>query len=332
MAVTKIADIVKPEPIFRDYMVERTAQKSRIFQSGMVNRDPEISTFASGKGSIFELPFWNDVTGSSEILDDSNALTPASMSTEKERAIKHYRGAAWQANDLAAALAGDDPLESVLNQVGQYWARDMQRQILVPSLTGIFDGPLSSTHVKDVAIEDGNNAGDSEKISTQNILDTVALLGDSWDQITAMVVHSVVYFKMVSLNLINFEPLSEQGITIPRFLGREVIVDDSVYTEAGNTSGTKYSTYMFGQGAVAFGEGSAPSLSDEEAVETDRDSLAGNDIFITRRHMIFHPRGLKFTGTPSGTSPSKSELEDGSNWAKAFEDKNIPILELVTNG
>lgn len=332
MAKTQISDIVKPEPIFRDYAVERTAQKSRIIQSGLAQGSPEFNQFASGKGSVFELPFWGDVTGDSEILSDGSALTPAKISAQKEKAVKHFRGKAWSANDLAGALAGDDPLESVLNMVGDFWARDMQRNILVPSLTGVFDGPLSSTHVNDIAIEDGDNATDSELIGQDAILDTVKLLGDSWDRITAMVVHSTVYFRLVRQNLIDFEPLSEQGITIPRFLGREVIVDDSVNTEDGGTSGTKYSTYLFGAGAVAMGEGGAPSLPDDEAVETDRDTLAGDDIFITRRHMLFHPRGLQFTGTPSGVSPSASELRDGSNWAKAYEDKNIPMLQLVTNG
>ena len=46
---------------------------------------------------------------------------------------------------------------------------------------------------------------------------------------------------------------------------------------AGSTSGNKYTTYLFGEGAVGHGEGGAPSLEDIEAVETDRDALAGDD-------------------------------------------------------
>jgi len=333
MAETKIADIVKPEPLFRDYVVERTAQKSRIFQSGMVEQSPAFNEFASGKGSVFELPFWNDVTGDDELLDDSSALTPSSITAEKESAVKHYRGKAWSVNDLASALAGNDPMDSVVDRVGEYWARTLQRKLLVPSLTGVFAGPLSASHVNDISVEDGNNVTDSELIGQDAILDTVQLLGDSWDSVTSMVMHSVPYFRLVKLNLIEFEPLSEQGITVPRFLGREVIVDDSVYTEPTNTNpGTKYSTYFFGTGAMAYGEGGAPSLPDDEAVETDRDTLAGNDILITRRHVIFHPRGVKFTGSPSGVSPTSAELENGSNWAKSFDDKNISLLSLVSNG
>lgn len=333
MADTKISDIVKPEPLFRDYMVQRTAEKSRLFQSGMIQQGAEFNEFASGKGSAFELPFWNDVTGDDEVLDDNNALSPSAITAEKEKAVKHFRGKAWGVNDLAAALAGDDPMNSVLDRVAQYWARTMQRNLLVPSLTGIFRGPLNSTHVNDISVDDGNNVTDSELIGQDSILNTVQLLGDSWDQVTSMVMHSVPYFRLVRLNLIEFEPLSEQGITIPRFLGREVIVDDSVFTEPTNTNpGTKYHTYLFGSGSVAFGEGGAPSLPDDEAVETDRDRLAGTDYLITRRHVIFHPRGLKWTGNASGVSPNSGELNTGGNWAKAFDDKNIHLLALITNG
>jgi len=332
MAVTQISDIVRPEPLFRDSVIERTAQKSRIIQSGMAQRSGEFDQFASGKGSVFNLPFFQDVTGDSEILSDGTALTPTAITQAQESAVKHYRGKAWGANDLSAALAGQDPLAGVVNAVGDYWARDLQRNILVPSLTGVFTGPLSATHVNDIAIEDGNAATSSELVSSQAILNTMVNLGDSWDRIGAMIVHSVVYFRLVSLNLISFEPLSEQGITIPRFLGREVITDDSVYTVAGNTSGTKYYTYFFGTGAIAYGEGGAPSLPDNEAVETDRDSLAGNDYLISRRHVIFHPRGVRWTGTSAGISPTKAEMENGANWAKVYEDKNIPLLALVTNG
>lgn len=332
MAETKIDDIVKPEPIFRDYMVQRTAEKSRLIQSGMVERNDTFDEFASGKGSKFELPFWQDATGDDEILDDGEALTPSAITAEKESAVKHYRGKAWGVNDLAAALAGSDPMDAVLNRVAQYWQRTLQRNILIPSLRGIFDGPLKDTHVKDISTEDGDSAESDNLINSDAILETVELLGDSWDQITAMVVHSKVYFRMVKQNLIEFEPLSEQGIQIPRFLGREVIVDDSVHTESGDTSGTKYHSYLFGNGAIAYGEGGAPSLPDNEAVETDRDRLAGTDYLITRRHVIFHPRGVRFTGSPSGVSPDKDEMTDGSNWSKSFEDKNIALLSLVSNG
>ena len=332
MAKTQIADIIDPE-IFKDSMLERTAEKSRLFQSGLVQTDAEFDELASGKGRTFHMPHWNDLTTGSEGLSDSSSLTPAKLAQEEDIAVKHMRGAAWSANDLAGALAGDDPMDRVVNRVANFWMRDMQKQVLIPSLKGAFASALSSTHVNDIASEDyDNNGSDSNLISSDAVIDTVGLLGDSWDQIVAISMHSVPFQRLQKLNLIEFEPLSEQGITIPRFLGREVIVDDGMPTEAGDTSGTKYTTYMFAESAVGYGEGGEPSLSPEEAAETDRDTLAGDDIFVSRRHFLMHPRGVAFTGSIAGSTPTVAELETGGNWAKRFDDKNIPVVQLTTNG
>lgn len=334
MAVTQIADIIKPEPLFLDSVVERTAELSEIFQSGMVQRDPMFDELARGKGSIFDMPFWNDLSTGSSVLSDSSSLTPKKLTQSKDRAVKHFRGDSWQSNDLAGILAGDNPQERVRDMLADYWARDMQSEILVPSLTGIFATALASTHVNDVAIEDGDNAAESNLVSSDNIIDTAKLLGDAWKRVRAIVVHSVVHARMQKLGLIETEQLQDQDISVETFLGRRVIEDDGVPVVAGGTSGNKYTTYLFGPNAIGFGDGS-DALDDNSgamALETDRDSLAGNSILISRRQFIMHPRGVQFSGSPSGASPTKTELENGANWTKAWEDKNIVLLKLVTNG
>lgn len=334
MAVTQISDIIKPEPLFLDSMVERTTELSRLFQSGMVQRDPEFDSLASGKGTIFDMPFWDDLSTGSEILSDSSSLTPAKMTQSKDRAVRHFRGRAWQSNDLAGIIAADNPQERARDLLASFWARDMQKNVVIPSLTGIFATALSSTHVNDVAIEDGDNAQESNLIGSDVVIDTANLLGDHWDRVSAIAMHSKPFSRLQKLGLIEFEQLQEQSIEIPRFLGRQVIVDDGVPTASGGTSGTKYTTYMFGENSVGFGDGSANlgQNSGGMALETDRDSLAGNDILISRRQFLMHPRGVQFSGTPSGVSPDKSELETGGNWTKAWEDQNIVLLKLVTNG
>lgn len=332
MAKTQIADIIKPEPLFRDSVVERSTELSAFWQSGIVRSDPTLDGFASGKGSIFDLPFWNDLSGVSEILSDSGALTPTKLDQSKDRAVKHFRGRAWSANDLAKALAGDDPIDRVVEFVASWWARAMQVDVLLPSLQGIFVTALAATHVIDIAIEDGDNALDANLIGSDAVIDVQNLLGDHWMAITAMAMHSKPFSRLQKLNLIEFMPLAQQNIEVPTFLGRRVIVDDGMPVAAGSTSGSKYTTYLFGDGAVGHGEGRAPSLEDSEAIETDRDALAGDDIFVTRRHFILHPRGVQFSGTPAGASPSTAELQNGANWTKAWQDKNIQIVQLITNG
>ena len=332
--MTTISDIIKPEPLFLQSILEQSTELSRLFQSGLVSREAVFDDFARGKGSVFDMPFWNDLSGASEGLSDSSSLTPQKLTQDKDRAVKHFRGAAWEVNDLAPIMVGDSAATRIRNRLSSFWNRDMQKTILIPSLTGIFDSALASTHVNDVAIEDGNNATDTELIGSDQVIDTANLLGDHWDRITAMVMHSKPFARLQKLNLISFEPLSEQGIEVPRFLGREIIVDDGVPVVDGGTNGKKYTTYLFGAGAVAMGDGTDAivDVTETPAFEEERDGLAGNSYFISRRQFIMHPRGVQFSGTPSGVTPTVSDLETGSNWTKAWSDKNIPIVSLVTNG
>lgn len=330
MAVTRITDVIVPD-IWTPYMQERTAERSALFQSGIIATDGEMNELAKGASDTVNVPFFKDLGGSSESDDDnpSNPATADSITTGKDIAVKHFRRKAWGSADLTAALSGDDPMDAIANLVADFWDRDMQKSILLPALNGVFatGGALAGTHVYDIAIEDGNNAAATNLIGSDAIIDSVGLLGDAWEKITGMVVHSVVFRRMQKLNLIEEEYLSEQNITIRRFLGRRVIVDDGMPKVAGASSGQKYTTYLFGNGSLAYGEG-APKV----ATETDRDSLAGVDYLINRRHFFLHPRGVRWSGTTAGHTPTTGELETAASWTKVYEDKNIAVVKLVTNG
>ena len=67
--------------------------------------------------------------------------------------------------------------------------------------------------------------------------------------------------------------------------------------------------------------------------ETDRDSLAGEDILVTRSHFLMHPRGIKFTGASvAGSSPTNAELEAAANWSRVYERGSCRIAAIHTNG
>lgn len=329
MAKLKLADIIEPS-VFAPYSLQRTTELSRLYQSGLVAGSPEFDALASGEGRTFNMPYFEDLDGESEGLSQTDALTPAKMSTSQDIAVKHFRGKAWASNRLTKKVIGSpDPMRLVADLVAGFWTRDMQKSILLPSLTGVFTTALASSHVRDVAIEDGTAAAEANLIGSSQIIRSAGLLGDHWDEITAMAMHSVPFQRLQELNLIETVRLEDQGITVNRFLGREVIVDDGMPVAAGSTSGYKYTTYLFGAGAFALGNG---MVDDDEAIEIDRDSLAGDDYLISRRHFILHPRGVAFTGSPAAETPTTAELQTGSNWAKRYDDKKIKIIKLVTNG
>jgi hypothetical protein len=329
MAKTQIADIIQPA-VFNPYVIKETMAKSALFQSGIVQPVPELQ-LGVGKGNrTINMPYFTDLTGNSQLLSDSSALVPKKIGTNQDVAVQLFRGDAWSSNDLAGTLSGADPQGAIGNLVAGYWARDFQAT-LISMLNGVFNptgGTLGTTHTNKISIEDGNAATSTNKISAGAVIDTMSKLGDAYDQLTAIVMHSVPYFNLVKQDLIQFIQPSGADVQIPTFLGKRVIVDDGCPVVAGTTSGFKYTSYLFGAGAVGYAEGTP-----EVPTETDRDSLAGDDILVNRKHYVLHPRGVKFTNTTvAGVSPSNTELALVANWSKVYEDKAIRMVSMVTNG
>ena len=64
--------------------------------------------------------------------------------------------------------------------------------------------------------------------------------------------------------------------------------------------------------------------------EQDRDILAKQDVFTSTRVFTMHPRGVKWVGTPTGSTPSNSELATSTNWALVEAPKNVAIAQVLT--
>ena len=311
MPVTKIADVIVPE-LFTQYVIEKTAEKSRILQSGIAIAKPKLNELVTAGGLTINMPFWQDLQGDDEVLSDQNPLTPGKIGANKDVAALLMRGKAWGANDLAGALAGDDPMRAIADRIADYWARKEQK-VLVSVLGGVFASEIMQDHVLDKS---------AQKIDGTIVLDGKQLLGDSAENLQAIMMHSAVYTELQKQNLIEFVPASDGKVMIPKYLTYDVIVDDGMPYDA--ESGV-YTTYLFARGVIGRGEGTPV---DFVSTETDRDSLAGEDYLIHRRAFVMHPMGIKWVGNPAGVTPSNAELATGTNWERVYESKNIGMVAI----
>lgn len=319
MAITQIVDIIEPS-VFTPYFIQRTTELTAFMNSGIVSAVPEILSEMSAKGKrggLINMPFWNDLDGDDEVLADNDSLTPAKIGTGQDIAVMLMRGKAWETNDLASALAGDDPMKAIGELVAKYWARRNQAA-LIQIVKGAMAASNMIGNVKDISGE----TGDAAIFSATGVIDACGLLGDSQESLSGMAVHGNVYTAMKKQDLIDFVTNSEQGTRIPYYMEKQVIVDDTLPT-SGSGSDTIYESCLFGNGAIGYGEAEAPV-----ATEVDRDSLGGNDILVTRRHIVLHPRGIKWKGALSANkkSPSNVELATADNWERVYENKNIKIV------
>lgn len=314
MAKTQIADVIVPQ-VFNPYVIARTNQLSALYQSGIITNDPQLDALAAGGGKLINMPYWNDLSGASQILSDSAALTLNKITAGQDIAVLHGRGQAWSTNDLAHTMAGADPMRAIGDLVAAYWAREFQT-LTFSTLKGVFAAASMSGNVLDISALTGSLA----VLSGETFLDAVQLLGDAKDKLTAISMHSAAYTLLQKQNLIAFIPDAEGKVTIPTYMGHRVIIDDGHPVAAG-----VYTSYIFGAGALGMGNGMVPYPT-----ETDRDKLAGDDILINRRSFLLHPRGIKFNSVSvAGAFPTNAEMETATNWTRVYENKSIRIVKFV---
>jgi hypothetical protein len=338
--VTKIADVVVPE-IFSPYVQQQTEEKSRLIQSGAVVRDPTLDAALAGGGLTFNEPSFKDLDNDADNVgsDDENTnSSPNKIGTATEIQVRLSRNNSWSSMNLAADLAGADPMAAIGGRVSAYWVRRLQA-MFVATMNGVFAdnaaAPAGTEHTQNDLTHDISGASFVDGVtnfSAEAFIDAATTMGDSQDSLGLMFVHSIVYARMQKNNLIDFIPDSEGRVNIPTFLGRVVVVDDGV-----PRSGGVYQTWLFGAGALRLGMG-APRTS--PATEVDRKPAAGNgsgqDILYSRTEWTLHPVGHKFavaspaSGGPSNASTS-GNLAHADSWQRVFpERKQIKIARLIT--
>jgi hypothetical protein len=335
MAVTTLSDAVVPD-VFAPYVLVRSVQLSALYRSGIIVPDAQIQALVAGAGKTFNLPFWNDLpdTDSNVAHDDpAQEDTPDDINAGQDVAIAHHRDHSWAWSDLVGPIAGSDPARVIADGVAQYWARDDQRT-LIASLTGVFADNAANDGgdmVYDVSSDSASAITSAEKISGAVILTAKQTMGDAAGSLTAIAMHSVVHTELQKQGLIQFIPNDQANVGWGTYMGYSVIVDDGCPAVAG-TNRIRYTSYLFGRGAVAAGEGSVP-MPTEVLRQPASNNGAGGERLWSRRRFILHPRGIAFTSASvAKVSPTNAELRLAANWNRVYPRKRIRLVKIVTNG
>ncbi len=335
MAKTAVADIIIPTE-FEKYAIERTAALSAFVQSGIVENAPQFDALAAGGGREVKMPFWKDLTATRQLLSDSATLSVNKITSDQDIARIQNDAQVWSVNHLAKVISGDDPMQAIVDLVGDYWAR-IDQSLVISSLKGMFLAGSMAGNKLAIASETIAGQSATTRLNGTTFVDATVKLGDRGDRLTAIAIHSATEAALRKLDLIDMIPDSEGKAQIATFQGRRVIVDDGLPTRAGTTDGLVYTSYLFGPGA--FAKGAAPLDSTPlqggigtEGVEIYRAGLDSDTALINRRRYILHPRGVKFNSAAVvGDSPTNAELENGANWTRVFENKNVRIVAIDHN-
>lgn len=328
MAGTTLQDVIVPE-LFNPYVINRTMELSALLQCGIIANNSEFDALASQAAPTVNMPFFEDLTGESEQVIEGNDLTDNKITSNKDVAAIIRRAKMWSATDLSAAMAGSDPMAAIATLVAQFWARDMQKE-LISELNGIFgtipavtgDNPVAAeTRLDSNLLDISGKSGAAANWSGNAFIDAEQKLGDAKAQLTGICMHSATEAYLKKQNLIaTVQPSND--VAFGTYQGKRVIVDDGCPVASG-----VYTTYLFGNGAVALGNGNPVGFV---PTETDRAKRKGSgvDYLINRRTSILHPRGVAFTSASVAKTegPSREELAKPENWKPVYEPKQIRIV------
>ncbi|MCY7691558.1 coat protein [Bacillus altitudinis] len=159
MAVTRVQDVIIPQ-IFNQYTMNNTVEQTAVYRSGIIQPVPNLDV-PSG-GDTVNMPFWNDLEGDPEAIQSDFALTPEKITSGKDVARVLEFGKAWSSEDLAAELAGSDPMRAIGDRVNNYWERQMQRMIFL-MLNGVFSSNITNND-GDLVLD--ISSGDEKKYTT----------------------------------------------------------------------------------------------------------------------------------------------------------------------
>lgn len=318
--ITKLLDAITPEQ-YTQYTNTRAEKHSAFIQSGILVPTPTLDQMIISGGKLVNMPEWSQTSLTDQVLQEDTALETGKTSAKSQIAPVLYRGTGAAYTDLAAIVAGSNPVTQILNDFADYTLRSDQEimQSIIKALfakgTGVSKGALTDTHVSDQSV------AQNPVICPEMVIDARSILGTSRSKLTIIAMHSKVKAELEKQNTQtkHYIPASESKAGFDTYLGMRVVEDDSLLPIDG-----VYETYLYAAGS--FGRNTA-TPADMVTYEPDRDKAKGNNMLYVRRARVIHPFGLKFKSEQvSGLTPTNVDLALAKNWEKVHETKKIGLI------
>jgi len=344
--------VIRPE--FLNYVLEDIFYRCSWIQSGVVVRNSALDVSAGG--TRLEAPSYIPINPVEEIIESNGCwgcsgegyLTPQKIQATSSIMTILHRGFAYAVDDLSKLGTGTDPMEAIKSYLAKSILR-LRTATLLSHVNGLFGptpgdataGALGCNYLDFCAA-----AAPDNYLGTRQVLTARAQLGERGESLTAIAMHSAVYYYLVETGALTFSTDSLQrggdlvwgggGVNISPgqdsvayFHGMRVIVDDLLVDESCSNC---YPVYMFAAGSVY--EGQQQALRTEE----DRNILSKQDVMSVDYHYGFHVPGTSYINgydnpandAVTGGTCVKPGLSDPANWELTYQTaKMVPIVKML---
>ncbi len=247
-----------------------------------------------------------DVTSTATVTD--LALTQGEMVTVK---INRKIGPVANTLDSFRKIASDPQEFSFI--LGQQWGKAMAIDQINAATAGC---TAALTNV--AALTNDITSATTKTITHSALVDTIAKLGDAGNRVTAFVMHSKVYYNLMTQAIAD-KVFEVAGVTIysgtVATFNRPVVVIDAPALMVAGTPNT-YRTLALVEGAV--------TVKDSEEREVVSDLVTGLENLVLRVQGEYAyslgVKGFAWDTVNGGLNPADAAIATGSNWDKVVTD------------
>lgn len=323
--------------VFSEYMEEQPYIKNAIIQSGIIVEDATISSLLGEKGNVGTMPFYVPIDADVDKPKNYNGKTDNTASElqgGKQTFMAVGRMKAWQDKDFTRELTGARPLENVANKVNNYYQQVWQG-VLMNTLKGVMGATGIENHITDISVTSGS-IEDTNRITETSGIDLCAkACGDMADKFTLVIMHSVVFARLRKLQLIEYSKFVDASgirdtVELPTWDGKIVVVDDRGTVDTTTPAFPVYKTYFAGTGAFLT---TNKKLMNPYYIDYNAEKYGGVNLLYTKQARVLHPNGFSIVADSiTDESPTDTELSTTTNWSLKYNEKNIALALLKSNG
>lgn len=307
-------------------MVETLVQNTDAFNAASLNTIRLLT--ARRMGDYAQESFFKNISNlvQRRLVADSPsnpAVSSSQLPLDEHISIKLNRriGPVDQTLDSFRKIGRNADLEELSFILGEQVAKAIQVDQLDAGIRSVVASLLGQSALKVDA-----DAASPSLMTTNDLVDALALFGDAANRIQLWVMHSKPFYDLVKHQIgQNIDGVSNFNVfnATPVTLNRPVLVTDSAALTGFDASSPRKTTYLtlgLTTDAVVLED------SEEELLYTD--VITGKENIVVRMQGEFaynvKVKGFKWDVSNGGVNPSNTTLATSTNWDKAMsEDKDL---------